>query len=184
MRQSHSLLFFTMIFALAGCVSSPVIQQRAPYPQTGPLPQHRQLQIDVIGLQNLLGMNIAKHNKGYFEKQFNTCAVGYGYPSTHNCALHHFVVVNFQLLCRQSEGTVSETIQTYTLPRVSYKAGRWTMQNQTGTLNTDAEGMGQIVGIFSTSQRNQRLKLAIANDFLYARAGEMKQVLTPTDWCR
>ncbi len=168
------------IHFLFGCATT--TKEEIP-PPTPPVQTPDGFQVDVNGLSKFLGMDISKNSLGYFERRFNTCEVGFGYPKSRDCQNLYFVVINYQLLCRQSQGTVSETIDSSSLPAVRNKTGRWSIQNRMGTAQTDTEGRGQIKGIFARPQRNERLKLTIQNDFLYARAGELKQALTPTEWC-
>jgi hypothetical protein len=48
---------------------------------------------------------------------------------------------------------------------------------------TDSEGYGQIAMISGISQREQRLKLTVRNDFLFLKAGELTEMITPKSWC-
>jgi hypothetical protein len=34
------------------------------------------------------------------------------------------------------------------------------------------------------SQKAQRLRLTLDNDFLFLRAGEVKKIVAPQNWCR
>ncbi len=139
--------------------------------------------IDVDGLKTFLKLNRKHDRLGFVEKKFNTCEVGYGYSATHNCRTKTFVVLNFQLLCRESEGTVTEALTPQDLRAISNQDVKWKMKNLAGRLITDGEGYGQIATLSNQSQRFERLKLSVRNDFLYMKAGELTQMVTPQSWC-
>jgi hypothetical protein len=182
-RKTLGLFLITLASSIfIGCTTAP--KNEAPV-FTSPDPRTNEgYQIDVVGLERFLGMNMGTGTLGYFERRYNTCEVGYGYPKSYGCQDQYYVVINYQLLCRQSEGTVSETIDSSSLNAVRYKNGRWNMGGRIGSTQTDHEGKGQIKGIFPRTQRSERVKVAIDSDFLYARGSDFRQVLTPADWCR
>ncbi len=135
-------------------------------------------------MQKALGLEKPETWLGYTEKPFNTCQVGYGYSKVNNCRPKHFVVVHFQLMCRDSEGTVSEVVRSADLIKNGGRQVRWNLKDLNGNLETDGLGYGQIHVISSQSQKQQRLKLTVENDFLYLRAGEVNRIVTPRTWCR
>ncbi|MEN0057741.1 MAG: hypothetical protein AAGB31_02810, partial [Bdellovibrio sp.] len=100
-----------------------------------------------------------------------------------NCHREHLVVLHFRLLCRDSEGTISTILSEQDLQPLNYRTVNWTLKGAKGSLQTDAQGYGQIVTATPLSQRSQRVKIAIGSEFLYMRAGELKQVITPQPWC-
>jgi hypothetical protein len=186
--QKSYFLFSSLLFVLSGffhvgcsTVSKKETEQIPVETQKG---SGAQQTIDILRLGQSLGMNIPVENLGYHEKQFNSCRVGYGSSSNQNCQPLFFVVVNYQLLCRQSSGTVSVTIQSDELPPVRDQRITWNLHSQKGHHQTNEEGFGQLQGVFPISQRHQRLKISTGTDFLYAKAGDLKQALTPKDWCR
>jgi hypothetical protein len=61
-------------------------------------------------LQAKLGMVRASNNLGFEEKKFNPCE--HGIKSDHKCPSQFMTVVHFQLLCRDSEGTVTSAPRT------------------------------------------------------------------------
>lgn len=139
--------------------------------------------VDVLGLQDNLKLNRNFDDLGYSEKNFNTCQAGYGFSSTHNCRKKTFVVIHFQLMCRDSEGTISKPLTQNDLRPISRQNVKWNLKNATGKLLTDSEGYGQIAMISSESQKFQRLRLTVGNDFLFLKAGEITQMITPKSWC-
>lgn len=139
--------------------------------------------IDYVGLQRAMGMEIPMEKLGYKEKSFDTCKAGYGYSSTHNCHKEYMVVINFQLQCRDSVGTVSEGVTNADLTAISNRSVRWNLKPNQGQTNTDSEGFAQIMTVAARSPKTERLKIAVGNEFLYMRANEITRVVTPRPWC-
>ena len=63
------------------------------------------------------------------------------------------------------------------------KTVKWTLNNDTGILYLDDRGQGQIKTTSRSSPKTKRLKLAIDNDNLYVKAGEINKIVTPSNWC-
>lgn len=139
--------------------------------------------IDEESLLRSLGLERGSEDLGFQEKSFNTCEVGYGYSSSHDCEKQHFVVIHFRLQCRDSEGTVSTILNDADLTPIADRDIKWTIAGRQGVARTDAMGFGQIKAIFSRSQKGQRLKLASQGEFLYIRTGDIQKIVTPKPWC-
>ncbi|MGZ5279091.1 MAG: hypothetical protein ACXWC9_04065 [Pseudobdellovibrionaceae bacterium] len=137
-----------------------------------------------MALQTALGLDRPNSKLGLAERLFDTCQVGYGFSKSHNCRQRYFVVLHFQLMCRDSEGTVSEIVQAADLIPNAKRNIRWTLKDFNGNISTDSDGYGQFRLLTIRSQKQQRLKLAVENDFLYLRAGEVTRLVTPRSWCR
>lgn len=185
-RASVMMVFFFSV----GCAS--VAEKRpesgspkSSEPSTAPLllTEDEASQIDIFGLQKELGLERETERLGFSERKFNTCEVGYGFSRSRDCQSKYFVVIHFQLLCRDSEGTVSTTLQASDLTALSQRPVSWILKPSSGKTDTDASGYGQIRMISAASAKRQRLKLAVGNDFLYMRANEITQVVTPQPWC-
>lgn len=140
--------------------------------------------VDFVALQRALGLEKPNEKLGYAERLFDTCDVGYGYSKNKNCRQRYFVVVHFQLMCRDSEGTVSEIVRAADLQPNRDRSVRWNLKGANGSTNTDGDGFGQIRVISAQSQKQQRLKLTVESDFLYLRAGEVNKIVTPKTWCQ
>lgn len=174
--------------ALYSCTSVPIATRPAETPTQVPAPSkssnsYEAENIDYDGLQNFLKLRRGYNRLGYAEKSFNTCEVGYGYSSTHNCRALKFVVIHFQLMCRDSEGTVTEAITAADIQPIARQSVKWVLKNANGRLLTDSEGYGQIAMVSSISQRYERLRLTVRTDFLFMKAGEITQMITPKSWC-
>ena len=188
-----NLFLLFAVFAFYSCTTAPVLHRPTPPLSPRPTPEvvnpvnggaeSEVENIDMDGLRNFLKLNRKFSRLGYAEKVFNTCEVGYGFSSTHRCRTKTFVVLQFQLMCRDSEGTVTEALTPDDLRAISNQSVKWTLKNLAGKLITDSEGFGQLVTLSNQSQRYERLKLTVRNDFLFMKAGELTQMITPKSWC-
>ncbi|MEZ0393421.1 MAG: hypothetical protein ACAH59_14470 [Pseudobdellovibrionaceae bacterium] len=187
------LIIPVLVLLLAACSSSQtksddrgwVPQSSSPKGESVPstTPAREEINVDEVGLQKWLGLNSSPEHLGYREKSFNTCEVGFGYSKSHNCQKQHFVVINYRLQCRDSEGTVQKTLSQLDLRDIASEDVRWNLSSQKGVSRTNGDGYGQIRGIFSGSQKQQRLRMALNNEVLFMRAGEVTQLVTPQSWC-
>lgn len=139
--------------------------------------------VDYGALQRYLGLDRSSDELGYAEKTFNTCDAGYGYSRSHNCHHEVFVVLHFRLVCRDSEGTISTVLTEMDLSPLSGRTVRWNLKGMSGTVVTDGLGYGQIRIVSPVSQKRERVRLAVGNEFLYMRAGEVTKIITPRPWC-
>lgn len=178
----YRLAFGLLFLAVAACTTAPKTIE-SPQVIPGAPAAKDEVSIDYIGLQRSLGMDIPVDKLGYMEKAFNTCQVGYGYSSTHNCYREFMVVINFRLQCRDSEGTVAEGVTNADITPISDRPIRWTLKGTQGATKTDSEGFGQIMMVSGRSPKKERLKIATGNEFLYMRANEITRVVTPRPWC-
>lgn len=124
-----------------------------------------------------LGMNRAPTSLGFEEKKYNPCDHG----ATLNCKQKFMTVVHFQLLCRDSDGTVNRAPTQFTplrADRVSWKLGGFS-----GGTRTDTEGYGQLTMVSPKSTREQRLILFIGKQFLGVTAGETSRLVLPKNFC-
>lgn len=189
LKNRWSVLFLLVCLLMASCTTVPKseTQERGAIPVppiSGPAaPVNDENRIDLFGLQKDLGLSRNSESLGFAERKFNTCDAGFGFSRSNNCQSKYFVVIHFQLLCRDSEGTISRALSSSDMRPISQRAVTWNLKPSIGRLETDGDGYGQIRMIASSSQRQQRLKLTVGNDFLYMRANEITQVVTPAPWC-
>lgn len=186
-KELWSRILISMLAVFIGaCASSPKVE--------GPLVPSKDEKIsatlpelnrpiDYISLQRSLGLSREFDNLGYAERSFNTCQAGYGYSSSRGCRQETLAVIHFQLLCRDSEGTISTTLSREDMRPLSLRSIKWTLKEARGTIQLDSEGYGQIQMVFRNSPKYQRVKLSSANENLYMKAGEITRVITPQDWC-
>lgn len=177
-------IFLLSMLTLVACSSTPTkVEQPPATPQPRPAAEKsEETSIDFEGLQRSLGLERSKLKLGYEEKRFNTCEAGFGYPKD-NCALKTFVSINFRLQCRDTVGTTSEVVTALQLDPIDNKVVNWQMGPAKSRTNTDAEGFAQINAVLANSPRASRLRLAVGNQFVYVRAGEISRIVTPANWC-
>lgn len=179
---------FLFVIITASCTTTPKSEDLAPGSlppagSAGPVDSGKP-SIDYIGLQRAMGMEIPTSRLGYQEKSFNTCHAGYGYSRSNNCRREYMVVINFQLQCRDSEGTVAEGVTSSDLTAIANQEVRWNLKPNQGNTRTDSDGFGQILTVAARSPKRERLKIGVGNEFLYMRANEITRVVTPRPWCQ
>ncbi len=192
MKTYALLLLIASFNFLAACSSTPTPTYRNDYEKSEKTPKTTSSEaadigaenIDFVALQRSLGLERPVGDLGYSEKFFDTCQVGYGFSKSHNCRQRYFVVIHFQLMCRNSDGTVSEIVRHADLQSIANQSVRWNISDMKGIAVTDSDGFGQIKVLAAQSQKRQRLKLAVESDFLYMRAEEVSKIVTPQSWCR
>ncbi len=176
-----------LIFLLA-CESVPVKTYQEPEPNKKRQSMSKQNtfsepQIDYPSIQRLLGLDRNISSLGYAEKVFNTCEVGFGYPSNESCMKKVYVVIHFKLMCRDSEGTVVRQISEDDLVPLANRDLTWSLKNANGTLRTDYNGYAQVVVISPQSQKTERFRISSPKDFLLLRAGDIQRLIVPSNWC-
>lgn len=140
-------------------------------------------EIDYQSIQRLLNLDKNTSQLGFEERAFNTCKVGFGFSAAENCLNKYFVVIHFKLMCRNSEGTVSNHLLEDDLVPVANQYLRWTIKNTSGELTTNSEGRGQVLLVATGSQRTERFRISSSKDFLLMRAGDIKRLIVPGNWC-
>ncbi|WP_413560329.1 hypothetical protein [Bdellovibrio sp. HCB209] len=177
------LLLLAALVALTACTTTPPAPSPSKTPPMATEIGQESSQIDTMAIQRALRMERDVEKLGVEEKTFNSCEMGYGYPSNRDCRTQYMVVLNVRLLCRDSEGTISTILTEADVAPIAAQNIRWNLKNIQGQFQTDGLGYGQIVAISSRSQKRERLKLSLGNDFLYMRANEITKVITPRPWC-
>ncbi len=114
---------------------------------------------------------------GYSEKPFNACEMGL---RNDNCVNEFLVIIHFQLMCRESEGTVNEAPD---LIPVKSDAISWILGDATGTTQTDDQGYGRLETVRLKSSSGSRLRLTIDKRFVAVPASETTRLVVPQDWC-
>lgn len=176
MLQRLSLALGLLVF-VTGCATQPKFT-----PMPSDEPESDVPRIDFSALKKNLKLDRDASDLGYADRYFYTCQAGAGFSSTKDCHSEYLVVIHFQLLCRNSEGTISSLTHSEMAP-LSGRTVRWTLPSINGVVITDQGGYGQIVTLANRQMHNQRLKLAADDDFLYMKAGEIRRVVTPQPWC-
>ncbi len=141
---------------------------------TTKVPQYEPL--DVI---ERLQLAAAFDGIGFHQTAFNPCDIGL---ETNRCGKHYVAAINFQLLCRASSGTTNLVTHAELHP-MSYGDVRWKLGGKNGYLRTDDQGRGQIRVVSTRSTKFKRLILISNGQTLGLRAGEVRKVVLPQEWC-
>jgi len=122
-------------------------------------------------------MRRAAHDLGFAEKKFSACDNSAGGL----CKPQYFSVVHFQLLCRDSEGTVSN-VPVHLTPLTSGRV-KWQLGGLAGDTRTDAQGFGQFTLVSERPTRGQRLILRIGKQFMGFTVSDVSKVVLPQNFC-
>jgi hypothetical protein len=137
--------------------------------------------LDIVSLRNHLGLKRSQTDLGYAEKSFDGCKLGF-YGEDGKCGPRYLTVVNFRLMCRDSEGTVETVVRDLT-PVVTNEV-KWKVSTDfNGITRTDSSGYGTLQVVTSKTLRGQRLVLTVGNQFLGLPVSEITQVVVPVYWC-
>lgn len=170
----NHFLFLITVLIVAGCTTP----EKMPYTpiESTPVPKADPNE----GLKSALGMYRSNTDLGFVEKTFNPCS--FGLSATGGCQQQYFSVVHFQLLCRDSEGSVSSApvdLQPIVAPSVS-----WKVAGQSGDTATDSQGYGQFSVLTKRTARGQRLILRIGPQFVSFTVSEISKIVLPKNFCR
>lgn len=179
------IILLIVFFGLAACTTtSKVIPAAEPLPGAPSKPAEDEAEnVDWFALQASLGLSREPEQLGFAEKTYDTCQVGYGYSRSNRCRKQTFTVIHFRLMCRDSEGTISQVLNEEDLQSIADRQIVWNLKGTHGVVRTDGRGYGQIRVAVAKSHRGERLRLATGPEFLYMRAGEITRVVTPKPWC-
>jgi hypothetical protein len=130
-------------------------------------------------LQSRLGMIRAINKLGFEERRFNPCE--HGLQQAPNCQSQYMTVLHFQLLCRDSTGTVSRVPNALTPLSKDYMT--WKLAGKEGSTRTDVQGYGQLTMVSAKSTKGQRLILLIGKQFLGVTAEEASRLVLPKNFC-
>jgi hypothetical protein len=177
---SHLLVLFATI--LPGCATAPPIPP-APPPATANRPAAPQPSGDFTTLQwsRILGLDRNREDLGYRERRFRPCDFG-GDARGGECTQRHFSTVFFRLRCRDSDGTVEYVSMSELSPVISNHV-RWWLGDDTGVVETDREGYGQVFALNEASPRARRLMIKIGTLSLGITAEDARDIIVPRDWC-
>ena len=130
-------------------------------------------------LSQALGMNRSPADLGFSEKSFDPCQ--HGWNSEEACQSRYLSVVHFQLLCRETDGSVSQAPRR--LMPIEAREVLWSLGHQRGKTRTDAWGYGQLSAVSHQSVRGKRLILKIGSRFVGFTASEVNKIVLPKNFC-
>lgn len=181
MGMTRLIIYFASLSLFAACASAPRSEEPASpptEPASGPAAKPVRT-VDFPTLTRTLQLDRAIQELGYEEKRFDPCELGIGPAGHQQCGTYFLAVIHFQLQCRDVDGTV----EIYNTEPIRAKNVRWTLGRIQGKTETDHEGYGQVIAVAPASQRQQKLRITVGNDFLIVSAEQAKRLVTPPDWC-
>lgn len=128
-------------------------------------------------LTSQLGMNRQPTDLGFTDRSFNPCSYGF----SDSCNNQYLTVVHFQLLCRNSEGTVSSV--PVGLTPIFHPQILWSLAGQSGGTATDRNGYGRLSVISQRPLRGHRLVLRKGANYVGVTVGEVTKLVLPKNWC-
>jgi hypothetical protein len=135
-------------------------------------------------LQDLRGpLGLSTQELGFFEKPINSCSLPREYRTNSNCESKYFTLINFQVMCRDSVGTVESVSEDAMTPMISRNI-TWLLGKIRGKTYTDQNGYGNIVALTSVSSKERTFILKVKNLALGLSAGEVRRIVVPKNWCR
>jgi len=182
MKKALAPLVFFVSVILIGCASPGPQSQRQKQTTAKKVEVRDTANVgpDISKLKGILGLNRQLNDLGYAEKSFDSCRVGLT-GETGKCGPRVLTVVNFRLLCRDSEDTAQDIVSNFT-PVVTDQV-KWKVAEVSGVTRTDTDGYGSVQVISSRSLRGQRLVLTVGRQFLGLTVADVNRIVVPVYWC-
>jgi hypothetical protein len=180
MKCIQFLLVPLLVFSAC---STPVPSKHAPMS----LDETPRQSLSLQELQNRLGIQMGLGETGYREMSFNACDLGRALsdlkPPLKDCHRAYFVLVQFQLACRQSDQP-NDVLGADDLTPLRNKNLKWKVGNTSGETQTDFQGQAVIRSISSETTQNAFLRISTGVDFLNMRVKQATSIATPPSWCQ
>lgn len=164
------------VFMLSACQTTP----KAPDTPAQPKAAVEAKSLDAKSLEEIqkdLGMKRRHGDLGLAEKAFDPCPYGLA----QSCTSKYFVVLQLQLHCRDSEGTVNEVPATLT--PIANSNVQWSLGGQNGTVRTDRDGMANFILVSDAPVRGKRLIIKKGANYLGVSVSQASNLILPQDWC-
>ncbi len=116
---------------------------------------------------------------GFEEKSFNTCKVESNRSPKPLCQQLYVARLNFQVMCRNSTGTVERVTLT---PLNSTKL-RWKKGSKRGFTSTNSSGFGRLGFVTSYPSINGHLYLYLGSKIARKRFRDQWKLILPQSWC-
>ncbi|MEM7646079.1 MAG: hypothetical protein AAF203_04145 [Pseudomonadota bacterium] len=183
---NHSrFLFFILLVFLCHCTTPPPPVLTPTLPKSGSSYQTRERttrrynDIDMDQLHRELRMGNRLETLGYQERAFNTCQVQANRSPNPYCQQLYYHRLNFQVLCRDSTGTVSHVnLSPLTTQNLRWKSGR-----MRGRTSTNGSGYGTLSFISQRSSRHGHLYLSLGRKMARKKLSDRWKLILPQSWC-
>ena len=186
MKSLFRLLFpipLLVLFFCSACTTAPDTEEtdlpksRSSYENL----DHRKSynDIDIASLVQELEMDQPVHEIGFTEKSFNSCDIKSNRSEKPICQRLYLGRVNFQVMCRDSTGTVEKV----NLEPLDEGNLRWKQGRHRGYTRTNSMGYGSIEFISTRSSMNQALYLYLGRKVARKSLKDMWKLILPKNWC-
>jgi hypothetical protein len=166
--------YLALLIFLVGCATTaPINQARDPEGQ-------KVGGYSLMQLQSELGINRSTQDLGVVEKSFDSCKYSIKENGT-RCGPRYLTVLHFQIVCRDSEGTVDNVVTNF--KPLSSDHVEYQLAGGRGILRTDGGGYGQLQVVSTLPLHEQRLVITIGREFLGKQLSEVEQLVVPNYWC-
>lgn len=121
------------------------------------------------------------NNLGFQEKSFNTCSIESNRSKSPHCQRLYVSRLNFQVVCRDSTGTVERVNLT---PLTSDRL-RWKKQGgKRGLASTDNDGFGRLGFITKRPSEHGYIYFYLGSKIARKRFKDNWKVVLPKNWCQ
>ena len=182
--KSFYLLLLLLFFA--ACSTTPPKKTKVYFPKSQSSYSdkksygNRYNDIDVNALVEELDLNYPLSRLGYEERGFNTCKIKSNKSTSPSCKNLYLTRLNFQVMCRDSTGTVEKVNLT---PLHSRKL-RWKKKGgKRGVTATNSRGFGSLGFISNYPAKNGYLYLYLGSKIARKRFLDNWKLILPKSWC-
>lgn len=132
---------------------------------------------DLRIMQKDFDLDLPKDKLGIFSRKMKKCK-GIKKP----CTATYFNLIQFQMYCRDSSGTV-EYVSADDYRPVKDAEMVWKSLGKAGVIETDRRGRGQILMLSTSPIKYKKLILIKGENSLQLRFNQVSKIVVPNDWC-
>lgn len=187
MKINRSFFIFLTSFCIFGCQHSPEKKQTNIHLPKSEVQFYNSKKtseqyndIDIPALIEELKMNTPIEKIGYQEKAFDTCSIESNRSSAPLCQKLYLSHLNYQVMCRESTGTVNKV----NLTPLSTQAMRWRSPGKRGYTKTNQQGYGQVGFISSNPASASYLYFYLGSKIARKRFSDQWKLILPKNWCQ
>lgn len=135
--------------------------------------------IDVNALLAELNMDHPIETIGFQERAFNTCQVASNRSQSPSCQQLYVARLNFQVMCRDSTGTVERV----NLTPLNSQRLRWKKGAKRGVTSTNSSGFGSLGFVTRYPSSDGHLYLYLGSKIARKRFRDQWKLILPKSWC-
>ncbi len=181
----RSLVFSCLFLVLCQCSTTPPPEKEVILPKSQSSYSNRDFRsntyndIDLNALLSELHLDHPVENIGFQERSFNTCQVEANRSKRPYCENLYVARLNFQVMCRDSTGTVERVNLT---PLYSSQL-RWKGASKRGITSTNSRGFGSLGFVTKTPSSSGHLYLYLGHKIARKRFRDRWKLILPQSWC-